>query len=187
MDNSIDNSIDNFTANILPVTLGYEGGVDLNEVGDSGISNFGVTQKAWDAYTTQNKIKGKGSVKDLKYGDVRDFAYNEYYKKPKLDTLPNKVSGVLFDYAYNSGAGRAVKTLQEIVETVPDGIIGKKTREAVDNYIKENGEDTLISGILDNREAFLSDLLINNPEKYGKFAEGWANRMSSLRDKYSSQ
>jgi len=180
------NTIDNFTANILPATLAYEGGVDKNEVGDSGISNHGVTQRAWDAYTAEKGMP-QGSVEDLSYGDVRNFAYHEYYKKPQLDTLPQKTSAVLFDYAYNAGVPKAVSNLQDIVGSVPDGIIGKNTKKAVEEYIKANGEDALIAELIDERELFLQDLIENNPEKYGKFAQGWGNRLTSLRDTYLTQ
>jgi lysozyme family protein len=145
---------------------------------------MGVTQKAYDAYTAQNKLPRK-SVNDLSFGDAKDMYHSEYFTKPKFDKIPSeKVAAVLFDYGVNSGTGTAVKALQKIVGTKADGIIGNKTLKAVDKYIANNGEDGLVDAVMTNREKLLSDLVAEDPAKYGAYADGWANRTKALRGKY---
>ena len=73
-----DNSWSTFFSKVLPTTMGFEGGVDPNAVGDSGISNRGVTQKAWDSYAAEGKAERK-NVKDISYGEAARFAYDKYF------------------------------------------------------------------------------------------------------------
>jgi len=168
---------------ILADTLKEEGG---KTVDSGGVTNYGVTQKVYDAYTAEKKLPNK-SVNDLSFGDVKDVYHEAFFKKPKLDTLPSeKVASALFDYGVNSGQGTAVKALQTIVGAKADGILGNKTNKAVERYIAKNGEDALTSAILDNRENLLNSLVIKNPAKYGQYAEGWANRMARQRQKLLS-
>ena len=166
---------------LLAETLGYEGG---KTVDSGGVTNAGVTQGAMDAYAKENNIPTK-SVNDLSFGDAKDIYYKDYFVKPKLDKIPSeKVAGVLFDFGVNSGQGTAVKALQKIVGAKPDGVIGNKTLKAVDKYIAKNGEDILTDEILNNREKLMTSLVVNNPAKYGKYVNGWANRIASQRQKY---
>ena len=175
---------DKFTP-ILYRTLGYEGGVNENETGGT-ISNAGVTQPIYDSYVEQKKLTPK-KVQDLNSKEIRDFYYDDLYKRPKLDKLPDKTSGVVFDYAVQSGDSRAVKALQEVVGAKADGIIGKKTIKKVKDYIKKNGEAALVTAIIDQREKFLTNLTIEDPETHGRNYQGFLNRISKLRLDYQSE
>lgn len=167
---------------ILPHTLKAEGGLTRDH---AGMTNYGITQGAYDSYNKSRKLPVK-SVDKITYGEVNDLYHNDFYKRPKLNLLPEKVSGVVFDYAVNSGPGRAVKTLQEIVGTDVDGAIGPKTMQSVNDFIKANGEVELVNQVLLKRSEFLTNLIENNPDKYGKFADGWANRIRSMQGIYGT-
>lgn len=173
---------DKFTP-ILFRTLANEGGVDLNSINGSGISNAGVTQRTYDSYAKQKKMPSK-AVTELNSAEIRDFYYQDLYKRPKLDKLPDRLSGVVFDHAVQSGDSRAVQMLQEKVGTKPDGIIGKKTLGAIKKYIKANGEDALIKDMIDSREQFLMELTVQDPENHGGNVDGYLNRMNKVRAEY---
>lgn len=165
---------------ILPQTLEFEGGLTADH---AGLTNYGVTQPAYDAYLKSQKRPSQ-SVKEITYGEVKDLYYRDFYQKPKISQLPEKLSGAVFDYAVNSGPKKAVMDLQKIVGSDADGVIGPKTLAAVKEYIGKNGEDALIGNLIDTRESYLQDLIDSNPQKYGRFANGWGNRLNKLRDSY---
>lgn len=166
---------------ILMNTLQHEGG----ETWDTGgHTNYGVTQDTYNNYAKVNQLPNK-NVKDLGFGDVKNVYFTEYFKKPKFDAIPSdKVAGVLFDFGVNAGVGKATKELQKVVGVKPDGKIGKQTINAVDTYIKKNGEDFLASQLLNARANHYLELVTANPQKYGKYQQGWLNRISKLKEQY---
>jgi lysozyme family protein len=168
-------------SNILQNTLSHEGDYTV-DVG--GPTNQGITQKSYDLYSANKGLKNK-SVKDVLPDEVNKFYYDEFYKAPKIDQLPYpKVKGVLFDYAVNSGTGRAVKELQKELGVEVDGNIGLQTLNALDKYITKYGENFLAHQILNRRANFYQKLVEKNPEKYSKYLTGWTNRISSLKEQY---
>ena len=167
---------------ILMNTLKLEGGYTV----DNGKpTNYGVRQDVYDAYTKANKLPSK-SVKELQFGDVKEFYKKEYFDKSAKDLSSRSTKGLVFDYAVNAGVGKAVSDLQSIVGTKADGIIGKKTKVAVEKYIKKNGEDALRTELTNRRMQHYQNLLISNPEKYQKYEKGWFNRMENLLRTYKS-
>ena len=166
---------------MLNTTLKLEGGVTTDT---GGLTNYRVTQKTYDSVAPSLGLPKK-SVKDLKYGEVRSVYENEFYKKPRIDQLPTeKIQGLMFDWGVNAGSGTAIKKLQEIVGAKADGKIGKKTIAAVNQYIQENGEDTLAFNILNSRLNHYTELVTSAPEKYGKYEQGWTNRINYLAERY---
>jgi lysozyme family protein len=82
----------------------------------------------------------------------------------------------LFDFAVNSGVGRAVKTLQSIVGSTPDGLVGPNTLSAVKARIAIAGAAALIDALCDRRLSFLEQLagaLV--------FGAGWTKRVAAIR------
>jgi len=160
-------------------TLRYEGGV-TNDSG--GLTNYGIRQDIYNFYLKSNKLQSK-SVKELNYGEVRDFYESEYYKKPKIDQLPEDIQGLVFDSAVNLGRGTTIKQLQKAVGSKSDGIIGKKTLKAVEEFINKNGIEKLKEELIYSRADRYQQLHGSNPEKYGKYVNGWMNRLRDLSEK----
>ena len=164
---------------MLMNTLKLEGGYNAQEN-----SNFGVKQDVYDAFAKANKLPSK-SVKELNFGEVSNFYKKDYYDKVK--DLPTKeLKGLVFDYAVNAGAGTAISALQEVVGSKVDGIMGGKTKQAVDKYIAKNGEDTLHAQLIQKRVDHYASLIQQDPMKYGQYEKGWLNRMNSLMQMYKS-
>jgi len=160
-------------------TLRYEGGI----TNDNGVlTNYGIRQDIYDFYLKSNKLPNK-SVKDLNYGEVRDFYEKEYYKKPKIDQLPEDIQGLVFDSSVNLGQVTTIKQLQRVVGSKPDGIVGKNTIKAIDNFIKNNSMERLKEEIIYSRADHYQLLHSSKPERYGKYTEGWMNRLRDLSAK----
>lgn len=165
----------------LSSTLKNEGGVDTNSVLGSGISNFGVTQRAWDAYSTKNKLPIK-PVTVLSPQEVRKFYSDEYFVGPKINMLPTELAAPVFDFAVNSGPQTAIKHLQGVLGVSQDGIIGPQTLNAL------TGKDSniVINKLLDSRQMLLDKLVKEKPEIYKKFEKGWRTRVEGYRPRSSN-
>ena len=167
---------------IFANTIKYEGGYDDSMAQQGVVSNFGITQSLYDAHNKKHKKPVK-SVKEISsYGEARDVAYEEIYEVAKADKIKDpKLKTLLFDYAYNSGPSQAVKTLQGLVGAKEDGIIGPKTMKKLNKYMKDN-EGVLADQYLSERERFLQNLAIENPQAHQKHIQGWMNRINDLRN-----
>lgn len=161
---------------VLNQTLQFEGGYTEDS---GGKTNYGVRQDIYDAYAKQNKMESK-DVRNLKYGEVKDFYKKNYWEDPKINMLPREISASVFDYGVNAGQGTAIKAVQNIIGTKADGIIGKKTIAAINKYVEKNGVKELHKKILDNRVEHYNNLVISNPQKYSKYLSGWLNRVNTI-------
>lgn len=171
------NSFDSMLMN----TLKFEGGYTVDHRGQT---NRGITQPTYDSYAKQKGVPTK-DVKDLTFGEGYKFYEDEFYKRPKLDRLSYNIGGTVFDFGVNAGPDVAVKSLQEIVGTKPDGIIGDKTITAIDKYIDKYGESKLIEALIDDRQIYNNNLILNNPSVYGNYENGWNNRLMKIHELYS--
>lgn len=174
--------VDDFLPTLMN-TLKVEGGYNV----DNGMpTNFGIKQDTLDNYTSKNKLP-EMDVKDLKFGTVKKLYETEYYKNPKIDTIPasRRIRSLMFDFGVNSGQGTAIKALQKEVGTKVDGIIGPKTQKSVDTYIKKYGEDALYGAMMQSRIELYRKLATEKPEKHGKNLQGWFNRLERLAGEHS--
>ncbi|MDX8541061.1 terminase family protein [Mesorhizobium abyssinicae] len=86
--------------------------------------------------------------------------------------LPAGLDYAVFDFAVNSGPGRAAKCLQAIVGATEDGRIGPATLGAV----RARPADVVIDELCDARLAFLKRL-----STWPTFGRGWSQRVGSVR------
>lgn len=175
---STDTPVDNFsTASAFTFHPQVEGGYTVD---NGGPTNYGITQKTADAY---NQSKGYPSmnVKDMTQDDAKHIARDQYWDGPGLESLPTRTATAVFDYGYNSGPGQAIKDLQRTVGVNDDGKMGPNTQKAISQYIDQNGEDKLLNDYIGRRQKLMSNLIMNNPVKYGPNALGWAHRISNLK------
>ena len=97
-----------------------------------------------------------------------ELIYKEgYWDRVKADQLPSGVDFCTFDWAVNSGPGRAAKALQKSVIVVQDGAIGPRTLAAVE----EKGPMQIIEDITGEREQFYKSL-----KTFDTFGKGWLRR-----------
>lgn len=153
----------------LALILKHEGGWVDHPKDPGGETNMGVTKKVWEEWVGHEVAPG--SLKSLTVADVAPLYKAKYWDKVKADDLPDGVDYAVFDYAVNSGVGRASKQLQSCLGVTPDGAIGPKTLAAA----KEADPVALIACICDNRLAFLQKL-----PTWGTFGKGWGRRVADV-------
>lgn len=152
--------------------LKHEGGFSNHNSDPGGITNLGVTKKTWDEWTGRDN-----SVEDMKALTpeiVRPLYVNRYWDACRCDDLPAGVDYCVFDTAVNSGKVRAIKFLQSVVGTVPDGAIGPVTLASVNT----KGPRLVIEQFCDKRETFWRSL-----PTFAVFGKGWLRRGKEVRAK----
>jgi len=151
----------------LAAVLMHEGGYSNHPQDKGGPTNRGIT-----IATFRKWMKRNGTVADLKAisdADVAKIYRRHYWDKVRGDELPSGVDYAVFDYAVNSGPGRAAKHLQEVVGVPQDGIIGPVT-------IAASGKPGTITALCDRRMRFLRSLAI-----WDTFGKGWSSRVLGVR------
>ncbi len=161
-------------AQALPVVLRFEGGFVDDPVDRGGATNFGVTQKVYDAYRVKHRL-GKVSVRDITTEEVESIYHTGYWLKGKCDALPWPASLCHFDATVNHGPRNAAKLLQRAVGAVPDGKIGPHTREAIGRVPTYR----LTEHLLWERVRFYLKIVQRRPEQK-RFIVGWLGRVLHL-------
>lgn len=161
---------DNLTK-ALATVLHHEGGFSNHPQDPGGITNLGVTKRAWEAWKKEPVTEQ--NMRDLTPADVAPFYKEMYWDATRCDDLPSGVDLCVFDAAVNSGVNRSAKWLQQAVGATPDGSIGPKTVEAV----KIKDHKVLIGMLTEQRLLFLQSLAT-----WGTFGRGWGKRVVAIRE-----
>jgi lysozyme family protein len=157
-------------ARALALVLKSEGGWSDNPADPGGATMKGVTLANFRRY-----VKADASKADLR--KISDAQLATVYRRFYWDAvhgaeLPGGVDYAMFDFAVNSGPGRAARYLQAVVRTVQDGRIGPATLKAVG--ARPSG--AVIDDLCDARLAFLRRL-----PTWPVFGKGWSDRVRSVR------
>lgn len=159
-------------AKSFALVLKSEGGYVNNPHDPGGATNFGITQRVYDAYRV-SKGWGKAPVRMIGADEVEAIYRAQYWDACKCDALPPGVDYAVYDYAVNSGCVRAAKGLQRAIPTEPvDGHIGLSTIAAA----KTASPGAVVLRLCAGRLGFLQAL---TTWKY--FGKGWANRMRDVQ------
>ena len=102
---------DNFDA-CLAFTLHYEGFNSMDPNDPGGRTHKGVTQRVYDAYRHHHGL-GRKDVYQATDTEVREIYLVDYWVPINGDQLPAGVDLAAFDYAVNSGVGRALPALRQ--------------------------------------------------------------------------
>lgn len=153
----------------LEYVLQHEGGWVHHPKDPGGATNRGVTQAVYDAY---RKTRGKAgqSVKFITDEEVNAIYKFQYWDRVQGDLLPAGLDYAVFDFAVNSGVGRASKYLQAVLGVAQDGQIGARTLAAITNPVNA------INALCDRRMSFLRNL-----RTFLTFGKGWTRRVQDVR------
>lgn len=153
----------------LALVLEHEGGYVNHPKDPGGATNKGVTQAVYDAY---RKMRGRGpmSVKFITDEELRAIYKFQYWDKVQGDFLPTGLDYAMFDFAVNSGVGRASKYLQAVLGVEQDGQIGARTLAAI------HSPSAVINALCDRRIGFLRNL-----KTFLTFGKGWTRRVTDVR------
>lgn len=154
----------------LSLVLAHEGGYSDHPKDPGGATMRGVTQKVYDDYRIRHG-KPWGDVKRITNTELQDIYRDGYWRAIRADDMPPGVDYALFDYAVNSGPGRAVKDLQRALGTKVDGVIGVNTLA-----LMEHGEnEKIIRAVCAGRLKFLKSL-----RHWSTFGPGWERRVREV-------
>lgn len=155
----------------LAETLGFEGGWS-NVPGDrGGATNYGVTQRTYDAWRRTNGQE-KQSVELITDDEVRAIYLADYWLPCRCDDLPEPLALATFDMAVHSGVWNAKINLQRALGVKPDGVIGPVTIASA----AQSDVRAMVLRFLKKRAAFIQEVLYAHPSDV-RFIEGWINRL----------
>lgn len=154
------NKVFDLCANELMIS---EGGYVNDPKDPGGETKYGVSKRAYP----------NEDIKNMTEARAKQIFKRDFWDKCKCGELPDCVSIIVSDCAYNSGCSRAIKLLQKTVKTTEDGIIGKMTLSAVSKMDKQK----LLWEYRENRLNFLKSL--STWKNYGK---GWTDRCNKIHD-----
>ena len=174
---------------IIDEVLKAEGGFVDDPSDSGGATNHGVSLRY--ARDIGLDLDGDGDTdRDdilLVTRDVaRDLYKEDFFYKPRIDTLPDGLHPQMVDIAVNAGAPRAVILLQQTLnrrfgtDLDEDGRMGRKTREAAEDACHNFGWWRLNNDLVDVRCAFYRSLA-ERRESQKKFLRGWLRRAESFR------
>jgi lysozyme family protein len=156
----------------LEMVLKHEGGFVDHPEDPGGATNKGITHKTYSDFLGR-PLEDVDELKNIPEEHVQLIYKQGYWDKVKGDNLPSGVDFAIFDWAVNSGPGRAAKALQKAVGATADGAIGPKTLAAVE--AADAAE--IIKAVADDREVFYKSL-----RTFNTFGKGWLRRNKETRD-----
>lgn len=154
----------------LAAVLEHEGGYVNHPQDPGGMTNLGVTKRVWEAWV--GKTVSEADMRALTPAMVAPMYRKQYWDAVKGDELPPGLDYLMFDFAVNAGASRAIRTMQRAVGATPDGVIGPRTMAAV----KAADPDDLIDKFSAEKEAFYRSL-----PTFATFGRGWLRRVAEVK------
>jgi len=159
---------ENFQA-ALQALLKHEGGFSNHPLDPGGMTNLGVTKTVWEEWVTHPVTEAE--MRALTPAKVAPLYRRKYWDRVCGDELPTGVDLAVFDYAVNSGPGRAVKTLQKVLGVTVDGALGPKTLAQAVN----RDSSALVEAYNAERLMFLRAL-----PAFETFGRGWSRRVAEV-------
>lgn len=154
----------------LAIVLRHEGGFVNHPNDPGGMTNNGITKKVYDAY--MGKVTTEQEMRDMPENHVAEIYKKQYWDRVNADSLASGLDLSVFDWAVNSGCGRAVKALQKCVGVKQDGGLGPITLKSVN----EHDAEELIEMMSVERETFYRKL-----KTFEHFGKGWLRRNKETR------
>lgn len=155
----------------LKVILKHEGGYVNHPRDPGGETNLGVTRKTWQQWTGRVNV----DMKALTPAKVAPLYKAWYWDKVRGDDLPPAIALIAFDMAVNAGPARSAKMLQLIVGAVRDGEIGRKTLQAVQQYVQVFGLAKVVQAFSNARRDYYKAL-----DTFDTFGRGWLRRVDAV-------
>ncbi|TFZ55893.1 hypothetical protein E4V01_20460 [Methylorubrum sp. Q1] len=154
----------------LALVLAHEGGYVDHPADPGGATNLGVTIGTLSDWL--GRPASKAEVKALTRATVAPIYRKNYWDRVRGDELPAGVDYCVFDFAVNSGVGRAIPAFQRAIGVADDGKIGPLTLGAA----REKPAVQTVERICADRLAFLRQL-----STWGTFGKGWSRRVEGVR------
>lgn len=141
----------------VDLVLRHEGGLVDNPNDPGGLTNFGISQRAYPDV----------DIRALTRNQAMAIYERDYWTPLRCEELPTDVAVVLFDMAVNMGRDRAVRLLQRALNIPQDGLIGPRTIAACINGTRRAVAANLTA------ERVLAYTGMRNFDNFGR---GWVRR-----------
>jgi len=148
----------------IAFVLKMEGGLTDDPNDPGGLTNFGISQKAYPSV----------DIRNLTVEGAREIYHRDYWIPCQCDELPTPFAISVFDTAVNQGVTKAKRLLQIALDVTVDGVIGQKTISAA-----MKADAYRIKKYLAERLAAYARIMVENP-KLLVFAVNWSFRVISL-------
>jgi lysozyme family protein len=164
-----------------PFVLKWEGGAKYtnSKIDRGGATKYGITIATWRTVGYDKNGDGKIDENDVKLITEEDFKKvlkKNFWDKWKADQIKNqKVAEILVDWLWASGKWGIIKP-QQLLGVKADGIVGKQTLAAVNNYPNQR---QLFDAIKSARKAYIDKVIKNDPRQIAHKV-GWYNRINSI-------
>lgn len=155
----------------LALTLVHEGGWSDHPKDPGGATMKGITLATFRGYYRNNRLT-KDDLRNITDAQLKEIYKARYWDAVKGDDLPKGVDYAVFDFAVNSGPGRAAKFLQKIVGVEQDGAIGALTLAAVKSPSRPVA---IITALCAARLSWLRTL-----STFATFGNGWTTRVRAV-------
>ncbi len=150
--------------------LAHEGGYSNDARDPGGPTNFGITLADYRRYLKPDA--DAADVRAMGVEDAKAIYRAHYWNLMRCDELAAGLDYALFDYAVNSGVGRAAKVLARLLGLPDDG----RMSDAVIAAAGAAPASELIAQLCDERLAFLKGL-----RTWPVFGAGWGRRVAEVR------
>ena len=159
---------------VAPLLLDIEKGyVHRSKKADpGGPTNYGITIETFRAWRGDWGLS-RNDLMVLKKAEALEIYKAQYWDTIRADDMPKGVDMCVFDFAVNSGPGRAVIELQKLLKIKQDGIVGLITLNKIKTY--PGRSQKLIADLSSARLTFMKGLS-NWP--YNK--NGWTTRVNTV-------
>jgi lysozyme family protein len=148
-------------------TLTQEGGYSDDPDDPGGATNFGIILTELSAW--RGAPVTPDDVQNMTVEEATAIYQDWYWERANIGMLPSGINLIIFDHGVNVGPASAIKALQTIVGTAPDGILGPITIGALSGY--EGGWIIDRLGL-----AYLAHY--QSLSTVWKFGRGWMARLS---------
>jgi lysozyme family protein len=162
-------------ATALQALLVHEGGFSNHPDDPGGMTNLGVTKAVWEEW--RGRPVSEKEMRALTPEIVAPMYKRRYWDKIAGDHLPAGLDLAVFDFAVNSGPGRAAKVLQRVLGVSPDGDIGPQTLMAVGAMP--------LRKLLNDYNAARMSFLMSLPT-WDTFGKGWGRRVAEVTSQAST-
>jgi lysozyme family protein len=160
--------------NILSHVRKWEGGLVYHK-GENQWTNRGVQWTTYKKLAPQLLGIDKPSLNGLKsMSESQADKFIEYFwnKATYNNKITNQATANAFFEMLWGGGTYGIKWLQKVLGLYPDGMVGKKTVAAANNYPP--------NALVDEVKNRYNNLAKSNPSKYGIYIQGWINRWNYL-------
>lgn len=150
--------------------LQSEGGFVNHPSDPGGMTNLGVTKATWENWV--GRASDEAEMRSLTPEKVEPMYRKKYWDAVRGDELKLGIDYLMFDFAVNAGAGRAIKTLQTAIGVPADGGFGPITMASMKSYEPVK----LIERFSQAKEDFYRSL-----NTFDVFGKGWLNRVAKVK------